>query len=113
MPLRSTAIVLAASVLTTSCVIVPVTVASYDADCQIMRHHMELKTTQIGAFESCGNGTSDYSCRALLASLGVVTAASSVVSGSIVVVGDAVYWAEERGNCVAPVKASPAASASN
>lgn len=48
-----------------------------------------------------------------LASLGVVTAASTMVSGSIVVVGDAVYWAEERANCVSSAKPSPAASASS
>jgi len=112
MPLRSTATVLAASVLATSCVIVPVTVASYDAGCQVMTHHMELRATQVGAFQTCGNGTSDYRCAALLASLGVVAAASAVVSGSIVVVGDAVYWAEERTNCAVPVKPSPAAGTS-
>jgi hypothetical protein len=36
---------------------------------------------------------------ALLVAAGVVAAASAVVSGSIAVVGNVVYWIEQQGQC--------------
>jgi hypothetical protein len=35
----------------------------------------------------------------MLVALGAVTAASAVISGSIAVVGNAVYWFERQGRC--------------
>jgi hypothetical protein len=34
--------------------------------------------------------------------MGAVTVASAVVSGSIVIAGNVVYWFEKRGQCVTP-----------
>lgn len=102
MTLRSTAATLSASLLVSGCVIVPVTVEGYDPDCRLVTHHMELKATQVAAFGTC----SGNSCNALLVAFGV-TAASAVVSGSIVVVGNVVYWAEERANCDVSGRAFP------
>ena len=99
--LRSTAATLAASLLASGCVIVPVTVESYDPDCRLVTHHMELQTTQVNSMVQCsGSG-----CNQLLAAFGV-SAASVIVSGSIVVIGNVVYWAEERAGCEAPSKPS-------
>ena len=82
------------------CVVVPVTTDSYDPDCRVVTHHMELQPVQVNAMGRCGDGA----CAAIV--LGV-TAASAIVSGSIVVVGNIAYWAEHRANCVAPLPPPP------
>jgi predicted small integral membrane protein len=95
---RAAAIVLLACALATGCVIVPVTMAEYDPDCQVVRHHMELQAVQVAEINRC-NG---QSCSVMvIAALGV-TAASAIVSGSIVIIGNIAYWAERRAGCTAP-----------
>ena len=54
----------------------------YDQDCHIEARHMTMQPVQLGA-------------------LGAVAAASAVVSGSIVITGNAVYWFEKQGRCLA------------
>ncbi len=95
MSLRSTTVAVLAGLLASGCVIVPITIESYDPDCRVVTRHMELKTVQLAAFNSCNGQNCDA---AVLAALGV-TAVSIVVSGSIVVVGNLVYWAEHRADC--------------
>ena len=108
MPSRSALAASAAGLMATGCVIVPVTTVSYDPDCRYVTHHIELQAVQIAQLRSCGG----QGCEAvMLAGLGV-TAVSAVVSGSIVVVGNVVYWADHRVNCPPPV-AAPAASAAS
>jgi len=82
------------AVLLAGCVVVPVRVADYDPECRVMTHHMELQPVQLQAIGRCGDGY----CAALV--LGV-SAASAIVSGSIVVAGNIAYWAEHRANCLA------------
>ena len=79
-----------------ACVYVPKTTAIYDSDCQITTMHMDLEPVQIAALGNCRN----EGCTALLVTAGATAAASAVISGSIVVVGNAVYWFEEHGNCL-------------
>jgi hypothetical protein len=81
------------------CVMVPVTVEGYDPDCRVVTHHMELQPVQVTAMGRCGDGA----CAALVLGVG---AASAIVSGSIVVVGNIAYWAEHRANCVLPPPAA-------
>ena len=103
MPLRASAIAIAivSCALTSACVVVPVTTEDYDAECQAVTRHMELKTVQVVAINQC-NG---QGCQVVvIAALGV-TAASAIVSSSIVVIGNMVYWAERRTGCPAPVVA--------
>lgn len=93
-----TAAALVASALASGCVIVPVTTSEYDPDCQIVRHHMELQAVQVAEINHCSN----QSCGVIvIAALGV-TAASAIVSGSIVVIGNMAYWAERHAGCTAP-----------
>ncbi len=84
-----------AALSVSGCVMVPVTVEGFDPDCRVVTHHMELQPVQLQAIGRCGDGY----CAALV--LGV-SAASAIVSGSIVVVGNIAYWAEHRANCIAP-----------
>ena len=77
------------------CVFLPETTSAYDPECDMVRRHMVLRPQQVDTFVGCQN----EGCAALLVLAGAVTAASVVVSGSVAVVGDAVYWLEARGQC--------------
>jgi hypothetical protein len=78
------------------CMVVPRTVSTYNADCQVVEKHMTLETQQVGAVTGCHNNAE---CVSLLAVYGLVAATSAVVSGSVAVVGNVVYWVERRGQC--------------
>jgi len=92
---RCAALLLAA--LGGGCIYVPQTTEFYDADCQITVRHMELQVEEVGGFGRCRN----EGCVALLAAMGAVSATTAVISGSIVVSGNIVYWFEKRGQCIA------------
>jgi hypothetical protein len=85
-----------AVVLLQGCVYLPETRTWYDEQCQIYSKHMTLRAHQVGAIGSCAG----RDCVGVLAIFGVVGAASAVVSGSIVVVGNTVYWLEKNGKCL-------------
>ena len=105
MKLSRTLCPLAAGLLATGCVIVPVQTEGFDPACRLVTHHIELQPVVLGQLNSC----SGQGCEALvLASLGV-TAVSAVVSGSIAIIGNAAYWAEHRAGCVAPPPEAPVA----
>ena len=78
-----------------ACVVVPQTREVYDAECRTLTRQMTLETAVVGGFQSC----SGEGCTAMLVTMGVVTAASAVVSGSIALVGNVVYWFERQGRC--------------
>lgn len=95
------------------CVVVPATRDVYDPDCRLMRREVTLETTTVAQFHGC----SGRECSALLVTLGVVSAATLAVSGSLAVVGNVVYWLEHEANCrgrrTGPVSpAGPASPAS-
>jgi hypothetical protein len=103
MRLRCASSAIAAGLLGAGCVIVPVQIEGYDPDCQVLTHHIELQPVVLGQIQHC----SGQGCEALvLASLGV-TAVSAVVSGSIAVVGNVVYWADHRAGCAVVSGARP------
>jgi hypothetical protein len=87
-----------------ACVVVPVTRDVYDANCRMMRREVVLEAAVVGQFHSCAG----QQCSALLVALGVVSAATLVVSGSLAVVGNVVYWLEHEANCRARDKAAAA-----
>jgi predicted small integral membrane protein len=98
MPVRAVAIAILAASLACACVVVPVTTADYDRDCQLVTHHMALQMVQVAEINRCAN----QGCEMMvIAGLGV-TAASAIVSGSIAIVGNIAYWAERRAGCAAP-----------
>ena len=85
----------ALAALLQACVVVPRTTTVYDEDCRIHARQMVLDIEQVGFFGGCAN----QGCVALLVGAGVVTAATAVVSGSIAVAGNIVYWFERQGQC--------------
>jgi hypothetical protein len=77
------------------CVFFPHTTTVYDEACKLETKQMTLRPEQFGYIGSCGG----RECVYVLVALGAVSAASAVISGSIVVVGNVVYWLEKRGKC--------------
>ncbi len=100
--------VLAASLLATGCVIVPRTTDSFDPDCRVVTHHMELQNVEVYKLKGCQT----FNCQiGVVAGAGLV-AASAVVSGSIVVVGNVVYWGQHRASCPVPAPTAAASESS-
>lgn len=83
------------ALLLAGCVVVPRTVETYDPHCRMVARQMTLDAMQVATLGGCSNG----GCVTLLAAAGVTAAASAVVSGSIAVVGNIVYWLERQGRC--------------
>lgn len=84
--------------LLSSCIVVPRTVEEYDLECQVVARHMELETVQIGYISGCAN----EGCAVLIVAAAATVAASAIVSGSIAVIGNTVYWLEKQGRCLSP-----------
>jgi hypothetical protein len=92
---RFRACALGLSLLLAGCVVVPRTIESYDPHCRMVAKRMTLDAMQVAALGGCSN----EGCAVLLAAAGVTAAASAIVSGSIAVVGNVVYWLERQGRC--------------
>jgi hypothetical protein len=91
----------AAGLLATGCIVVPVNRESYDDDCKLVTHHMELTTVQVQGVYGCSRDISVLGPLCVLGAVGLATV-STVVSGSVVVVGNVAYWTERQAACVAP-----------
>jgi hypothetical protein len=89
-------LVAAVAALLAGCVVVPRTVAGYDPECHVVARQMTLQAVQVASIGGCSNSA----CGALLAAAGATAAASLVVSGTIAVAGNVVYWLEKQGSCV-------------
>jgi hypothetical protein len=92
---------LAAGLLASGCAVVPMTRDSYDDDCKVATHHMELTTVQVKQVAVCDTPLNIGGALCVLGAVGLATV-STVVSGSVVVVGNVVYWTERKAACVAP-----------
>ena len=84
-----------------ACVVAPKKVASYDGNCMVSTQKIVLTTEQLQEFNSVNCITN--SCRAEFAEAAVtsvfVTTTSAIVSGSIALVGNTLYWLESQGKC--------------
>ena len=85
------------SLFVSGCFFYPKTVQYYEPVCEIQARRMELHSKVIDA--TCSGGSSHEGAAACLAFYLTMTAGSALVSGSIVVVGNTVYWFEKRGRC--------------
>lgn len=92
-----------AGALATGCVVLPATLDVYEPECRAVSHHMVLQTVQIAEINHCAN----QGCEALVIAAAATAAASAIVSGSIVIVGNAAYWIERQSNCRAPAVVGP------
>ena len=91
----------AAGLLATGCVVVPVDRESYDDDCKVVTHHMELSTVQVQGVYGCNRDRNVVGSLCVLGAVGLATV-STIVSGSVAVVGNVVSWTERQAACVAP-----------
>ena len=83
------------SLLLSGCVLLPKTSEIYNTDCKYIAKHSELESVYIAALGGC----KDQQCAGLLAFAGAITAASVVLSGSVVVIENIVYWLEKPDDC--------------
>lgn len=86
---------LAMAVLTglSGCIAYPKKVEVYDAECRITSHHLTLDYEYL--WGHCPAG-SEEACLAIIVS---TAAASTVVSGSIVIAGNTIYWLSRQDRC--------------
>ena len=84
------------ALLLQACVFVPRTTTKFDEDCHILARHMTMEPVQIAQLSSCTNSQ----CTEFMVIAGITAAASAVISGSIVIVGNVVYWMEKQGRCL-------------
>lgn len=87
--------VIVAFALLHGCVVVPRTTETYDEECNFYTRQVTLDAAYIGAIGHCQGPDCAYA----LAALGIVAAASAVVSGTIMIAGNVVYWIERQGKC--------------
>ncbi|CAH9052748.1 hypothetical protein PSECIP111854_01034 [Pseudoalteromonas sp. CIP111854] len=77
------------------CIFVPKEVTYFDEQCQTFSKKAVLDTQNAMQLQECDSRT----CGFMLASAGLVSAASVVVSGSVVVMKNVVYWHENQRDC--------------
>lgn len=94
--------VLALSMLVSGCVVYPKQIEYY-TDCDIKAKKLVLETEAMKA--ACSASSGDPEGKACLGGLLTLGVASAIVSGSIVVIGNTVYWLEKEGKCLAKPKA--------
>lgn len=83
------------------CIVVPRTADVYDPQCRTYVRQVVLETEVVGHIGGCYND----GCALMLASMGIISAASAVISGSVAIIGNIAYWAERHGRC--PADAPP------
>ncbi|HWM45175.1 MAG TPA: hypothetical protein VNP36_22285 [Burkholderiales bacterium] len=89
-----------AAALLQGCVYLPRTETVYDEKCNVHARQMTLQAWQLERFPlSC----SGKDCAYALAALGLIAGGSFVVSGSIVVAGNAVFWTEKQCYCTVTI----------
>lgn len=98
-PMRSTLILL--STLLCSCVVVPKKVASYDEKCKVavQKISLDLAPIEYDTDWSCTNDNCAWDISADIAGAVFTTATSAVVSSSVALTGNTIYWIESKGEC--------------
>lgn len=77
-----------------ACVFYPQRAEVDESDCRMMMRKLELNVTVPPSFD-CSGGDA----RACLAVITAVSAGTAVISGSIVVLNNTLYWTEKQGRC--------------
>lgn len=94
---QSLAMLLAVSFLS-GCVFYPKKIEYDDPECNIRTKRMELAVLELNGGSGCGSSSGDVEvCLAVY--LGTA-AASAIVSGSLVIIGNSIFWLERQGKCL-------------
>ena len=83
------------ALIVSGCIYTPKKVIIYDEMCDIEVKHMKLESNQIKSLTACEN----ENCYASILGAGVLSAGSVIISGSIVVTANVVYWFEKQVQC--------------
>lgn len=96
-------LLLAANMLCSCVLVVPKKVTSYDSACKLTTKHIELSIEEVETYGHMGCANDDCldNLGDLLAYSTLTAATSTIVSGSIALVGNTLYWLERQGNCPA------------
>lgn len=90
------------SLLLCSCAVMPKFTEKFDKKCQAVQKKVELTIEDAGMFGEleCPN-KDDCKAQFLGQMLGsvIVFPVSAIISGSIAVIGNSVYWISEQGQC--------------
>lgn len=85
-----------------SCAVMPKFTEKFDEKCQTVQKKIELSIESAGMFKDleCSN---NKDCKAVfleevLASV-IIFPVSAIISGSIALIGNTIYWVEEYGQC--------------
>ena len=90
-------------VILSGCIVVARSADVYDPACKTTVKQVVLETEVVGAMVPCRND----GCLVVLASMGIISAASAVVAGSVAIVGNIAYWVERGGQCPANTAPPP------
>jgi hypothetical protein len=80
----------------TGCIVYPKKIQVYDPDCRVTSYKLTLDAEFL--WGDCNGRTAEEAeaCLLIIAGTG---AASTAISGSIMVVGNTLYWLEKQGRC--------------
>jgi|GEM_PF-1909063 len=84
-----------------ACVVVPKTVASYDEECKVATHKIELRLEQAGTFNEidCIHNDCGEEFAGAIFNSALIMTTSAIVSGSIALTGNTLYWLGRRSEC--------------
>jgi hypothetical protein len=89
------------SLTLSSCVVKPTFKSDYDQDCQMLKREVQLSVEQVGHFQSLHCSNEECMSQFLIQVVGatIIFSTTAVISGSIAVVGNTLYWVDEQGKC--------------
>lgn len=85
-----------------SCVVKPIVTQEYDEKCKVVKKKVELTIEQVQTFNQLYCSDS-HQCKSQflgqVMSAAIIFPISAVISGSIAVIGNSIYWLNEQGEC--------------
>lgn len=89
-----------------ACVVAPKKVASYDARCMVSTQKIELTMEQMQIFGDvdCFSKSCTSELTGALFTSSVIATTSAIVSGSVALIGNTLYWMESQGKCPNSIK---------
>jgi len=94
--------IIAFSIFVSGCVVYLKKIEYY-SECEVKAKKLVLETEAMKGL--CSANSRDPEGKGCLGGLIALGAASAIISGSIVVIGNTVYWLEKEGKCLAKSKA--------
>jgi len=91
------------STILCACIVVPKKVSGYDSKCKVATKKIELTMEEVENFNDLDLYCTHVDCGTefvgIIATSALVTTTSAIISGSIALVGNTLYWAENQGQC--------------